>query len=69
MFLADGTNFWYWGLSAGGDIDNDGMDDVVIGVPTYSGTFSNEGIAYCVHGSGLVFRDGFESGWIFAWER
>jgi len=67
VFPADGTNFWYWGLSAGGDIDNDGMDDVVIGVPSYSGTYTNEGIAYCVHGSGLIFQDGFESGWTFAW--
>jgi hypothetical protein len=46
-----GSHFFGFSVSTAGDVNGDGYDDVIIGAPHYTNTFSQEGRAYVFHGS------------------
>lgn len=46
----------YFSIAAGGDINNDGYTDLLIGVPFYSNDQSREGIVYIHYGSAAGFN-------------
>lgn len=49
-------------VSGLGDVNGDGVDDLLIGAPGAS-------TSYVVFGSSAIFTDGFESGGTAAWSR
>ncbi len=42
-------------LAGGDDLDNDGFLDLLVGAPSWSGTYNNEGAAFAFHGDGSAF--------------
>lgn len=57
---ADSNDFSGRSVSAAGDINNDGFDDVIIGATgSDPNGESNAGSSYVVFGSDLIFKDGF----------
>ena len=46
----DGSNYAGRGVSAAGDLDGDGNDDLLIGAPGESSAATNAGAAYVIHG-------------------
>ncbi len=50
-YEVSGSTYFGYSVSTAGDVNGDGYDDVIIGAPHYSGSFTQGGRAYVFHGS------------------
>jgi hypothetical protein len=50
MFYVEAVPNFGYALSSAGDVNGDGVDDVIIGVPDYDNIFSDEGMATIMYG-------------------
>jgi hypothetical protein len=48
-------------VSAAGDLNGDGIEDLIIGAPNADPNGSNSGTSYVVFGTARIFQDGFET--------
>ena len=56
-------------LTAAGDINDDGFDDLAIGSFYYDGGQNDEGAVFAFYGQQVTFIDDFETGDTFRWPR
>jgi len=51
------NGFFGYSVGTAGDVNNDGVDDIIIGMVNWSGTFPDEGAAFVYHGSDTTAPD------------